>query len=117
LCGREAGFRLGQLARHSRSLGADFVYRDLLRPFLVFDHQQPLTRPVKLGFKRHHPLVGSGQSFVEPAVLLAQRLAFARWLTRFGRRVKAFSSQWLDSRQTPLPATDTVVRLWVRSAG
>ena len=85
--GVERGLGLGQLALQPRGLCARLVEHDLLRALLVLGHQQFLARIVEIGFERDDALVGGGEPLVEPAVLLAQRLAFADFLRELGVEV------------------------------
>ena len=78
LRGVEARLGLGQLARQAGGFRARLVERALLRALLVLGHQQALARGIEIGFERDDALVGGDQPLVEPAVLLAQRLAFRR---------------------------------------
>ena len=87
LRGVEARLGLGQLARQPGGLRARLVERSLLRALLVLGHQQALARGVEIGFERDDALVGDGEPLVEPAVLLAQRLAFAGLLREPGFQV------------------------------
>ena len=77
---------------------AGFVEQGLLRALFVLDHQHALARRGEIGFDRDHALVDGDQPFVEPAVLLAQRKAFAGPLRQIRIRDRRFARGWRRDR-------------------
>jgi hypothetical protein len=75
LRGVETRFSLRKLAGEPGGFRARLLQHRVLGVPLVLAHLQPLT--VEVRFKGGHTLAGVLQPFVEPAVLFAQRVAFA----------------------------------------